>query len=205
MEEGEDRPDFFHVRFVDDSLLYYARDESMAFRKKRVVAFVFDASLKRARVVDEGEKYQRLLWVQALCAALVRRLGQWLDGEGLVFQLWFVKEGGEAPLSEEAGVLWLLLREFRQSGRVTFHEAVSMEEVWLALHAVQAQRVEVVVASSGPGLPKPKGLAPLTLALSVDKPMPSLEWRAAGKKSVAQLEENLSWPAAFHQLLRVLP
>ncbi|MBX7114861.1 MAG: hypothetical protein K1X64_11095 [Myxococcaceae bacterium] len=205
MEQGDERPDFFDVRFVDDSLLYYARDESMAFRQKRVVAFVFEASLKRARVVDEGEKYQRLLWVQALCAALVRRLGQWLDGEGLVFQLWFVKEGGEAPLSEEAGVLWLLLREFRQSGRVTFHEAASIEEVWSALQAVQAQRVEVVVASAAAGLPKSKSPSALTLALSVDRPTPTLQWRTAGKKSAVQLEENLSWRAAFHQMLRVLP
>ena len=205
MDDGDaDRPDFFDIRFVDDALLYYARDESMAFRKKRVVAFIFDASLTRARVVDEGQRYQRLLWVQALCAALVRRLGQWLTDEGLAFQLWFVKEGGEAPLSEEAGVLWLLLREFRQSGRVTFHEAATLDEAVKALDGAHSQRLEVVVATAAAG-PELKTRAHALMTILVDQPSPKLEWRGAGKKVAAQSEDGLTWPAAFKQLLRVLP
>lgn len=199
--DDEERPDFFDVRFVDDSLLYYARDESFSFRKKRVVAFIFDASLKRARVVDEGQKYQRLLWVQALSTALVRRLGQWSGDEGLTFQLWFVKEGGEAPLSDEAGVLWLLLREFRQSGRVTFHEAASVHEVLNRLEGLPAPRLEVMVLTAEPKEEKPRAYGVMTL--SVAQPMPKLTWQGTGRRLDG--EAPADWFGVFKQLLRVLP
>ncbi len=82
MEQGDDpdlRPDLFDVRFVEGELLYYARDESVAVRRKRTLVLVFDPSLVRARVLDAREHYQRLVWALGSVTALVRKLSEWLD------------------------------------------------------------------------------------------------------------------------------
>ncbi|MFT3710537.1 MAG: hypothetical protein QM817_23175 [Archangium sp.] len=119
MEQGDElRPDLFDVRFVEGELLYYARDESVAVRKKRALVFVFDPSLMKSRVKDRGDSYQRLVWLFGTVTALVRKLSEWLSNEALQFELRFSSETDDAALLEEEGVLSLLLREFRERGQV---------------------------------------------------------------------------------------
>jgi hypothetical protein len=119
MEQGDElRPDLFDVRFVEGELLYYARDESVAVRKKRMLVLVFDPSLVRSRVKDPGESYQRLMWLLGSVTALVRKLSEWLNTEALRFELIFSGEGDEGALLEEEGVIALLLREYRERGQV---------------------------------------------------------------------------------------
>jgi hypothetical protein len=128
MEEGDDpaaRPDLFDVRFVESELLYYARDESVAVRKKRTLVLVFDPSLQRSRVKDPGETYQRLVWLLGSVTALVRKLSEWLNTEALRFELLFSGEGDEGALAEEEGVLSLLLREYRERGQVEVRRVAS--------------------------------------------------------------------------------
>ena len=137
MEQGDDpeaRPDLFDVRFVEGELLYYARDESVAVRKKRTLVLVFDASLARCRVKDPGEAYQRLMWLLGSVTALVRKLSEWLNTEALRFELIFVSEAEDVALSEEEGVLSLLLREFRERGQVDVFRTDS------SLHAIRTAR-----------------------------------------------------------------
>ncbi len=119
------RPDLFDIRFVEGELLYYARDESVAVRRKRALVLVFDASLIRARVLDGGEKYQRLVWLLGSVTALIRKLSSWLDTEALTFELIFTGTNGEQPLAEEAAIVSLLLREFRERGQLEAHFAGS--------------------------------------------------------------------------------
>jgi hypothetical protein len=126
MEQGIEahaRPDLFDVRFVENELLYYARDESVAVRRRSVLVLVFDASLLRARVKDATETYQRLTWALGSVTALVRKLSEWLNTEALTFELIFVGAHGEAPLDEERSVLTLLLREYRERGQLELLEA----------------------------------------------------------------------------------
>lgn len=119
MDDGALRPDLFDVRFVESELLYYARDESVAVRRRRTLVLVFDGSLLKGRVLDPGERYQRLVWLSGSVAALVRKLALWLDADALNFELVFEGPPAEGPLAEEAGVLSLLLREFRERGQLT--------------------------------------------------------------------------------------
>ncbi len=143
-DEGAARPDLFDVRFVEGELLYYARDESVAVRKKRRVIFVFDPSLTAARVMDPKGTYQRLVWLLGSVTALVRKMADWFDTEALSFELVFVK-GKDAPLAEELGVTSLVLREFRERGQVELREAESTAQACKEARDTWRQRGRVLV------------------------------------------------------------
>ncbi len=120
MDDGDaPRPDLFDIRFVEGELLYYARDESVAVRKRRALVLIFDASLIRARVLDGGEKYQRLVWLLGSITALIRKLTSWLDTEALTFELIFTGAAADQPLAEEEAITSLLLRQFKERGQLT--------------------------------------------------------------------------------------
>jgi hypothetical protein len=147
-EEGAERPDLFDVRFVESELLYYARDESVALRRHRTLCLVLDASLDAARLLDEGEKHQRLVWALAATVAVVRKLSGWLSHEALSFEFVFVRGAHAHPLQAEQGVVGLLLREWQERGRLTFSEAGSVEAVLQRLADEHGPRADVVVLST---------------------------------------------------------
>jgi hypothetical protein len=147
-DEGSERPDLFDVRFVESELLYYARDESVAVRRRRALCLVLDASLDEARLVDEGERHQRLVWALASVIAVVRKLSQWLSHEALTFELAFVRTAHTHPLQAEQGVVALMLREWQERGRLGFAQADSLERVLARLHEEHGQTADVVVLSA---------------------------------------------------------
>jgi hypothetical protein len=147
MEEHE-RPDLFDVRFVEGELLYYARDESVALRKNRTLAVVLDATLHTARLLDEGERHQRLLWALAAVTASVRKLSSWLSHEALSFELYFVRGRDAHPLQAEQGVVGLLLREWQERGRLTLSEAPSVQAAIERVSDEHGPRADVVVLST---------------------------------------------------------
>lgn len=167
--------DLFDVRFVENELLYYSRDESVAVRRRRALVLVFDASLVRARVKDAGEAYQRLVWCFGAVTALVRKLSAWLDTEALRFELVFVSEGGEAVLAEEEGVLGLLLREYRERGQVELLRAEAAVPALVAARERHGGRAKALLfATKMPsgleGAAAPEGL------IDVAGPRPLVHW-----------------------------
>jgi hypothetical protein len=204
MEEGGAeplRPDLFDVRFVENELLYYTRDESVAVRKKRALVLVFDGSLARARVLDGGERYQRLVWALGSVTALVRKLSQWLDTEALRFELVFPAQRGEQPLAEEQGVLELLLREFRERGQL---DVLGAEDTPSAVRRARdchggRARVMLLAAKLPSGL---EGTAAPDALIDVGGPRPQVYWRdAAGAPGEAPRSADEAWAAATKALL----
>lgn len=151
-DPAAERPDLFDVRFVEGELLYYARDESVAVRRRRTLVLVFDGSLDGCRVQDPGERTQRLMFALGAGAAMVRRLAAWLEAEAVTFDLVFAgAHGRDSPLKEEMGVMGLLLREWRERGQVELREAASLEEAVVSAREFHKGRVQVVVIG-GPKL-----------------------------------------------------
>lgn len=204
MEQGDDpdaRPDLFDVRFVEGELLYYARDESVAVRKRRTLVLVFDASLTRCRVKDPGESYQRLVWLLGSVTALVRKLSQWLDSEALRFELIFTSDDEEAALSEEEGVLSLLLREYRERGQVDVSRASSA--VGAIRTAREAHRGRARVMLFATRIPSGlEGPAAADAIVDTSGPRPRVHWaepvieKAPGSQSAAE-----AWAETTRQLL----
>jgi hypothetical protein len=204
MEQGDDaqaRPDLFDVRFVENELLYYARDESVAVRKKRALVLVFDASLAQARVLDGGERYQRLVWALGSVTALVRKLSQWLDTEALRFELVFPAAKGEHPLAEERGVLELLLREYRERGQLDLLEADDTAAAVRRARDVHGGRARVMLfeATLPAGL---EGAAAPDALIEVSGPRPVVHWHdAAGAAGEAPKDTLDAWAMTTKQLL----
>jgi hypothetical protein len=204
MEQGDDpdlRPDLFDVRFVEGELLYYARDESVAVRRKRTLVLVFDPSLVRARVLDAKEHYQRLVWALGSVTALVRKLSEWLDNEALRFELVFVRQNAEVPLDEERNIAQLLLREFRERGQLDFLEAETTLDAIRAARATHKQRARVMLFATR----MPSGLegeaAPDTL-IDASGPRPVIHWLdGVNADSDPASEAVEAWSAATRQLL----
>jgi hypothetical protein len=141
-----ERPDQFDVRFVEGELLYYARDESVAVRRRRTVVLVFDVSLDASRVQDPGERTQRMMFALGAGAAMVRRLASWLEAEAVSFDLVFTgAHRRESPLKEELGVMGLLLREWRERGQVQLREAATAEEALQTAREYYRGRLQTVV------------------------------------------------------------
>lgn len=175
-DDGAPRPDLFDVRFVEGELLYYARDESVAVRKRRRVVLVFDSSLSAARVLDPKATFQRLVWLLGAMTALVRKMSEWFDTEALTFELVFVK-GKDAPLAEELGVASLVLREFHERGQVDLREAESTAQACREARETWRQRARVIVF----GARFPQGLDETNqpdAVVSLKSGRPDVAWRA---------------------------
>lgn len=175
-DEGAARPDLFDVRFVEGELLYYARDESVAVRKRRRVVLVLDPSLAGARVLDPKATYQRLVWLLGTLTALLRKMSEWFDTEALTFELVFVR-GKDAPLTEELGVASLLLREFRERGQVEVREAETTAQACLETRQTWRQRGRLLVF----GTKFPSGLDETNQPdawVSLKDGQPEIAWKA---------------------------
>ena len=201
--QGSDelRPDLFDVRFVETELLYYARDESVAVRRKRALVLVFDPSLVRARVLDVKESWQRLVWLLGSVTALVRRLSEWLDTEAVRFELVFTKEEGELPLREERDVIALALREYHERGQLELSEAESTEAAIIHAHQAHGQRARVMLFGVGPM----RGLgadAQPDAYVDAAGTRPSVHWVDNGHADPdAPTDATEAWAATTRQLL----
>jgi hypothetical protein len=107
----KESPDLFDMKFVRDELFYYSRDENQFLRRRRAFVFVLFPDLLAARFKDAELPYQRIVLVQSLVLALVRKLTEWLSTDAIRFEVLFMQDGGKSPLTEEAALLRLLLRE----------------------------------------------------------------------------------------------
>lgn len=199
--DAELRPDLFDVRFVESELLFYARDESVAVRRKRALVLVFDPTLVRARVLDVKESWQRLVWLLGSVTALVRRLSEWLDTEAVHFELVFAKEGGEAPLQEEQDVVALALREYHARGQLELAQAESSVSAIIRAREAHGQRARVMLFGAatpaileGPGAPD--------AYVDASGPRPTVLW-LDGTHADAEAHDDATeaWATTTRQLL----
>ncbi|MBL9037021.1 MAG: hypothetical protein JNG84_00775 [Archangium sp.] len=202
MDEGAElRPDLFDVRFVESELLYYARDEAVAVRRRRALVLVFDGTLVSARVLDAGERFQRLVWLLAAVTALVRKLSAWLDTEALTFELVFVGDTPEVSLREEAGVVSLLLREYRERGQVDVRTAGGVGEAVSAARHRHRDRAHVLlfatkVTAGLDGDSRPDAI------IDVGQRMPRVHWLDARPPDAHQPETTAeAWAVTTRALL----
>jgi hypothetical protein len=114
-------PDLFDVKFVRDELFYYSRDENQFLRRRRAFVFVLFPNLIEARFKDRdsGLPHQRIVLLQSAILAIIHRLSDWLSSDALRFEVLFVQNGPDRPLSPEATEMELLLREPIERGEAT--------------------------------------------------------------------------------------
>lgn len=115
MEERE-RPDLFDLKYIRDELFYYSRDENQFLRRRRAFAFVLFPDLLAARFKDPDLPTQRIVLLQSMLLAMVRRLSDWLSTDALRFEILFIQDGEKKGLTEEATLMTLLLRELIERG-----------------------------------------------------------------------------------------
>jgi hypothetical protein len=201
-DPAAERPDQFDVRFVEGELLYYARDESVAVRRRRTLVLVFDASLDACRVQDEGERSQRLLFVLGAAAAIIRRLASWLEAEAVNFDLVFTgAHRRDCPLKEELEVVALLLREWRERGQLDLRESASLEEAVQSAREFHKGRVQVVVF----GGPKIRaGDVDAVVAATEQGPVLSLSREQGAGEPAAGGRAREGWAQVSRELLELL-
>lgn len=202
---ADERPDLFDVRFVEGELLYYARDESVAVRRRRSLVLVLDGTLTQARVLDPREPWQRVLWALGCVAALVRRLAEWQDTDALRFEVVLVGEGEPAPLAEERDVLGLLLREFQERRQLELTAAPSSAEAVRRARATHKQRARVVLFCARPP-PELTGDAAPDAVVEVNALRPVVHWAGDARPPAAQdaSDTQAAWSAATRTLLEGL-
>jgi len=125
----KETPDLFDMKFVRDELFYYSRDENQFLRRRRAFVFVLFPDLISARFKDAELPCQRIVMVQSLILALVRKLTDWLSTDAIRFDVLFVQEGGKTALEEEAKLLTLLLREPIERGDGTVADRPNKDAV----------------------------------------------------------------------------
>ncbi len=107
----DETPDLFDMKFVRDELFYYSRDENQFLRRRRSFVFVLYPDLIAARFKDAELPHQRIVVLQSAILALIHRLTDWLSTDAIRFEIIFLKDGAGKPLTEEFGLMQLLMRE----------------------------------------------------------------------------------------------
>ncbi len=108
--------DLFDVRYAENELLYYTRDESLIVRPRRVVAFILEPCLAKIRLKDPGMRWQRIVLVLGWLLAAVRCLTRWLGEADLQVLCVFERDGSlGGALAHEEELARLLLRPWRDN------------------------------------------------------------------------------------------
>lgn len=144
------RPDLFDLKFLRNELLYYSRDENQFFRRRRTFVVLFEHDLVEARRKDPHLPWQRIVLALALLLAFVRRVVSWLGDESLRFDFLFVEGSGAPSLTEERGLLELLLREEIGNGTASVARTTLEEAVAHANRAARRTSTHVLAVSMRP-------------------------------------------------------
>ena len=147
----DESPDLFDIKFVRDELFYYSRDENQFLRRRRAFVFVLFPDLIAARFKDPELPHQRIVMLQSLILALVRRLAEWLSTDAIRFEILFVQEGEKKLLQEEATLAQLLLRELIERGDAAVEWVRDKTAVVARLHNLARQaQVHCLASATAP-------------------------------------------------------
>ncbi len=151
IEERDDEPDLFDVKFARDELFYYARDENQFLRRRRAFAFVLHPDLVALRFKDAELPYQRIVMLQSAILAIVEKLTEWLSADAIRFEVLFVQDGDKKPLAEEATLMALLLRDPIARGDAAIEHVASSEQALERIRSLAHQaQVHAFVAATEP-------------------------------------------------------
>ena len=179
-EERDDNIDLFDLRYAEGELLYYTRDESVFVRNRRVLRFALMPDLARVRFKDTGLAWQRSILAFGMIAFCIQRLGEWLEGEGLSFQVVFIAGDptGEPSqnLDGERALCAILLREWiaREMAEVTTAPSLDQVITVASEDARSAESSLIVLSAQAMDLAPIPDLVAGTVALGA--PEPSLSW-----------------------------
>lgn len=205
MDERPEDIDLFDMRYVEGELLYYTRDESVFIRSRRVVTFVFEPGLVRARFKDQGMRWQRLVVAMGLLSAAVQKLSAWLAEEGLFFRVAFVRTEGDSPLEAEKGLCQLLLREWIEEKEMAEVVEIDTTELALAQAGEDARTAQSDIVVFTMETRPFEALDPRVRAALVNlrEPSPTLWWsdRSAGNPTT-EPEPWIAWMAVTIELLQ---
>jgi len=149
METGNRDIDLFDLRFCENELLFYTRDDSIHSRQSQAIVIALFPDLVSARFKDPGVGWQRLTLVLALVQLCVTRLSDWLSDEGLSFELLLVHDRDhKTPLAEEAGILTLLLDQWIAKDRLTIRQPTWIDALTTLETEPVAQRRDLICFSS---------------------------------------------------------
>jgi len=192
--EGRAEIDLFDVRFATDELLRFTRDEAVHTRPSRTIAFLLAPELLDARVLDAGQKEQRLTLALALLIAACRRLLHWLDEIDLRIEL------RHAPsLRSEGHLLALALREPIERGVAVVG---ALDGAWRAelIESALRRETDAIGIGAPPALPLEH-----TLHLDLATATPALiETRARQGSTPSPKRAPSSWESALRELLQKL-
>ncbi len=176
-EKRSDAIDLFDLRYAEGELLYYTRDESVFVRNRRVITLALLPDLAGARFKDADLDWQRLIMAFGVINCCIRRLAEWLEGEGLFFRTVFASEpDGMEPLLGERGLCTILLREWIAKEMAEVSTAPSLAAILEgAAEDARSAETDVVVFSA-----HPVALEPIPGVLlgnvSLGEPQPFLQW-----------------------------
>jgi hypothetical protein len=141
--------DLFDLRFCENELLFYTRDDSIHSRKSQAIVIALFPDLVSARFKDPGVGWQRLTLILALIQLCVTQLSDWLSDEGLSFELLLVRDrDNKKLLAEEAALLTLLLDPWIAKDRVTIRQPVWTDALTTLETEPVAQRRDLICFSS---------------------------------------------------------
>jgi hypothetical protein len=164
MEDGAD-VDLFSLRYVEGELLHYTRDDSVFRRHRHVIAIALAADLERARVVDRGLPWQRLILALGLVIAAIRWLAEQLGDEALTIAVGFPP----GALAEERAICAIVLEAELARGA-----AVVVAEPWPDTVARAARAdgaiADLVVISLGAAPELPRGVRAAHVELATGAP-----------------------------------
>jgi len=167
--EPDERPDLFDVKFIRDELFYYARDENQFMRRRRVFVFVLEPSLIEARFKDVELPCQRIVMVQSLVVALIRKLAEWLTADAIRFEILLPAGKNRPPLHDEAKLFESLLLEMRAMGTVVVVEGAKDIAARAAEIAANAQ-VHLLLIGAHPNQLEIEGVVASTLGVESSRP-----------------------------------
>jgi hypothetical protein len=197
--ENDERPDLFDVKFLRDELLYYARDENQFLRRRRSFVLALAPGLTSARFMD-FPPYQRVVLLQALLLAAVRKLTDWLSADALLFEVLFLQEGGDEPLTDERKLMETLLSDQIQNGTVRVGLLPAGE---LAAHCTRLARRSLCCCLLAAPDPPPLLAADVTATrLAVDGPRPALGDDYTEPQTPEADEHFEAWGKALEEILQ---
>lgn len=160
IEERDDEPDLFDVKFTRNELFYYSRDENQFLRRRRAFVFVLSPDLIALKyhphvlvpdMSDKDKNIQRIVMLMATILALVEKLTDWLSTDAIHFEVLFVQDGEKKPLAEASLLMKLLLRERIERGDATIEHVASSQKALERIQILSQQaQVHALIAATEP-------------------------------------------------------